>query len=64
MSCIGRHVVLDEIHGDCAAKEKDARTIATVNPSSANGYLILAETLLSVGRPVEAVRELIKQGEA
>lgn len=64
VSCISRHIELDEIQGDCAAKEKDARTIATVNPSSATGYLILAETLLSVGRPVEAVRELIKQGEA
>ncbi len=64
MSCLDRRADLDELHGDCAAREKDARHMTTVNPSSSVGYFSLAAALLAEGKPVEAVRELVKQGTA
>ncbi|MEO6576658.1 MAG: hypothetical protein ABIP89_22620, partial [Polyangiaceae bacterium] len=60
--CLSRQVDLAELRGDAPAKERDTRRMTTVNASSAAGYFGLAQTLLSEGRPVEAVSEVIKQG--
>jgi serine/threonine-protein kinase len=59
--CVGERTLIDEADGNCARVEQDAQRLIAREPSADNPYWILALASYAEGRPVEAVRELLRQ---
>ena len=60
-TCVGERTLIDERDGNCVRVEQDAQRLIAREPSADNPYWILALASYSEGRPVEAVRELLRQ---
>jgi serine/threonine-protein kinase len=61
MDCIAERTLLEERDGDCQRVEQDARSLIARDPSADDPYWILALASYSQGRPVEGVREILRQ---
>jgi tetratricopeptide (TPR) repeat protein len=59
--CLQMRATVDELEGRCARIEQDARSILAIDPAASEGQTLLAESLLSTGRPLDAVRATLEQ---
>jgi serine/threonine-protein kinase len=59
--CLRRRVLIEKDGGDCEAFERDAKQWVAIDHESADAYNHLAQAAFARGKPVDAVREMLKQ---
>lgn len=62
--CLMERTFFDEAEGECALLEQDGRRMQAHDPDSDMSYGMLAAAAYAQGKPIEAVRELLRQQEA
>ncbi|HEX8794263.1 MAG TPA: protein kinase [Polyangiaceae bacterium] len=62
--CLMERTFIDEAEGNCTRLEQDGRRIQAHDPESDMSYGMLASAAYAQGKPLEAVRELLRQQEA
>ncbi len=61
--CLQMRIILESQEGQCASVEADARQWLAIDNES-GAYLALAEALLAQRRPIESVREALRDAES
>jgi serine/threonine-protein kinase len=59
--CPEERALIDQQQGDCEDLERVAQRLVARDPSDQSGYWWLASASYAVGRPLETVRELLRQ---
>lgn len=62
--CLMERTFVDEAEGDCTGLEQDGRRMQAHDPESDMSYGMLASAAYAQGKPLEVVRELLRQQEA